>query len=108
MTFELQRLSTDITSYAVATNATWPFVTLPHFDLHTRVSESQLGAEMVIFSPIVKIDDKIAWEAYSMNQENWIAQDLVSTCNDRCVPYAGNIQIKTLSLTIVAFSLISC
>jgi hypothetical protein len=32
---------------------------------------------MVVFSPIVKRDDKVAWEAYSTSKQGWIAQDLV-------------------------------
>lgn len=76
LTQQIEHLSTTITSYALDTDATWPFVTLPHFDVRTRAKKEYAGAEMVIFAPIVGFDQKDSWLNYTSSKKDWIQQDL--------------------------------
>ena len=73
----LNSLSNALTSYAMSTNATWPFVTLPQFDIRsTETFETAAGAELFMFAPIVHRDQKADWEKYSVAQQGWIKDDL--------------------------------
>ena len=53
---------TSVTSYALATNSTWPFVTIP--DMQARSSHVLMLSESlsILFSPIVHADDRDYWE----------------------------------------------
>lgn len=70
-------LSNAITSQALSTNASWPLVSLPHFDIRSTESfEKYAGAELVIFAPLVSRGQKSAWEEYSVQHQGWIEEDL--------------------------------
>jgi hypothetical protein len=83
---QIEALSTEITSYALNSNSTWPFVTLPDFNLRVANKNRAGNAEMVIFSPIVKMKQKTAWEAYAISYQGWIAKDMVSGTNESTAP----------------------
>ena len=70
---ELWDMGKSITSHALYANLTWPNVTLPHFDIKARDERSRI--EFVGFAPFVKPEDKVGWESYSVENQNWIAQD---------------------------------
>jgi len=76
---ELMTLSTTITSYALDTGSTWPNVTLPHFTQRSQSIIQLAGMEMVIFTPIVSLENKAGFEAYAREHQDWIAKDLVYT-----------------------------
>ena len=71
------KISEYLTSFAMATNATWPFVTLPDFEIVTGKSfNSSVGAELIMFAPRVARQDRRAFEEYAQVNQHWIKQDL--------------------------------
>lgn len=65
-------MSSTITSFAMKTNATFPFVTVPDFEAlgsHLRV---QSGSHIVHYAPIVTDDLRDAWEEYAMEHRSHI------------------------------------
>ncbi|CAB9527019.1 Receptor-type guanylate cyclase gcy [Seminavis robusta] len=82
----LRNLATAITSQVVDNEqATFPFVTIPHFDLRTQEIADLTGIEMILFVPFVTQQDAKTssqeqqahddWETYTMEHQDWILQD---------------------------------
>lgn len=65
----------QVTSYAEAMNATWPFLTIPSFEaMATRVM-TQTGARNLVTNFFVQPDQQQDWQIYSTeNAETWIDQ----------------------------------
>ena len=73
----LRSLSNALTAHALRSNATWPYVTLPNFDIQSTDSlEERVGAELILFAPLVPRTERRAWEKYSMENQGWVAEDL--------------------------------
>lgn len=70
-------MSNTITSYSLASEAQWPNVTLPNFDIRTTDSFEKLaGPEVFIFAPVVTKDNLLGYEKYAWDNQVWIRQDL--------------------------------
>lgn len=69
---ELWVLGKAITSHALASNLSWPLVTIPHFDVRASSNESRL--DFAGFAPFVTSDMKQEWEDYSVANQEWIAE----------------------------------
>lgn len=74
-------LSSTITSYAMATNASWPFVTIPHFEMRGSLINDLSNAKHVTLAPLVHEDLRVKWEAYASDNQQWI-QDGLSFRNE--------------------------
>ena len=72
------KLGESITSFALGDGSKWPNVTLPNFDV--RITEpfedTHNGAQMVLFAPKVKQEDRYAFEEYAVQNQGWISDDL--------------------------------
>jgi hypothetical protein len=66
-------LSLVISSWAGSFDAQWPNFTLPDFEQWGVESRFLTGAVLIAFSPLVKHEDRAAWEAYSFENQQWIA-----------------------------------
>jgi hypothetical protein len=63
-----------VTSHALNTNASWPFVTIPDYDLRAE-SARDLGDEFsVALHPLVSLDDREEWGQYSIDNIDWLWQ----------------------------------
>lgn len=61
----------------MATNATWPFVTLPNFAVVASKSfNTTASAAFFMFAPRVPRKDRRAFEAYAQAHQGWIKEDL--------------------------------
>lgn len=58
-------LSTDFTSYALRSNSSFPFVTLPDFALKGSHFRAQSGSHIVHWLPLVTDENRAAWEKYA-------------------------------------------
>jgi class 3 adenylate cyclase len=68
-----EKWSLQISSTAIATNQTWPYVTLPHFEAQAQYSMQHIGARVVGLIPIVR--DARAWGNYSAkHSKQWIEE----------------------------------
>ena len=63
----------QITTHAITTGQEWPFVSLEMFEVEADFLYNQTGAqEYIAFHPIVKADQKLAWENYANANQGWI------------------------------------
>jgi signal transduction histidine kinase/ActR/RegA family two-component response regulator len=67
-------LATQITSYALETNKSFPFVTLPHFAVRGADLRIQANSVIVHWMPLVTDETRLEWEKYAM--ENRFQVDL--------------------------------
>lgn len=73
---KLETLSHTITAFSVESGA-WPNVTIQNFDVLTTESfESFVGPELYLFAPIVHVEEKKGFEAYAVENQGWIKEDL--------------------------------
>jgi hypothetical protein len=70
----VKSLATATTSAARAENMAFPFVSLPDFSLRAHEYQTLSGAEYLSWVPLVSAADKAAWEAYSVEHQDWIIQ----------------------------------
>ena len=71
----IQTLSTMYPSNAHQAGETLPFVTIEDFEAFGYGSRAQSKASVIVFTPLLKSKaDLQAWNAYSVNHTNWIAQ----------------------------------
>jgi hypothetical protein len=75
---QIRGMASSITSHALDLNQSWPFVTLPHFDLRAQPASVAAGSELIMFAPIVNEEDVQLWEQYAIEHQTWMEQDLVS------------------------------
>jgi Adenylate and Guanylate cyclase catalytic domain len=68
----LQTFALSVTTYAVATGAVWPYVTVPNFELRGRMSNQVSKALSLTFSPLVESADLDSWGAYANSTSYWV------------------------------------
>ena len=61
-------LSISLTSYAQAMSASWPYVSLPDFELRAFAAMHITNSSTVAFSPLIKNETRSAWESYASRQ----------------------------------------
>lgn len=72
----LTGLAGQITSYAIHSNATFPFVTLPDFERHATVTLQLAQVAALIVMPIVTKEQSAQWVGYSVANQGWINEGL--------------------------------
>jgi len=66
-------LSESITAHAISSNETWPFVTMPLFEVHGVHARTQSLIEWVVFCPLVRDADRAKWEQeYSVQHQQQV------------------------------------
>lgn len=69
----MANMAVMITSHALSTSATWPFVTVPNFEAQGWHALALMGAQGLIFSPIVAHEDRAEWENdYVPEHISWV------------------------------------
>jgi len=66
----LDALSVTITSLAQATNQTFPFVTIPDFEVRGANTRIQSGSHILYYFPLVTDENRVAWEDYAMQHRS--------------------------------------
>jgi hypothetical protein len=67
----MRSCSNSISGAAIAANSTFPFVTVPTFEILGNSVRQQSGAEFLMFTPQVEADDLTRWEEYAIANEGW-------------------------------------
>ncbi|CAB9516243.1 Guanylate cyclase (Partial), partial [Seminavis robusta] len=67
-------LSNSITSYALETNKSFPFVTLPHFEIKGSDIRAQSGSHLLHWCPLVSDHNRGDWEEYSFQNRHHATQ----------------------------------
>ena len=70
----VQSFSTTITSYAISTRATFPFVSLPHFEVRGTELNDLSNSILLAYAPYVSSDLLFRWGIYSDYMQNWIQE----------------------------------
>jgi len=67
-------LSEEITAFNQMQDADshFPFVTMGLFESNAHHAREQSGAEVMTFHPIVRNEDRLLWEQYSIEHQHWI------------------------------------
>ena len=72
----LQALSSSLTSYAADSDVEWPYLRIQNsaqfFDPYLKLS----GAASIVLMPIVGARQRIEWESFSVDNADWIDEDL--------------------------------
>ena len=76
---QLKSLATAMTSVAQDSKDRFPNTTVPHFDLRAQEIAELTGAEMILWVPFVDRKDQSGWESYAVENQDWVAQDYVSS-----------------------------
>lgn len=66
-------LSNALTSEALTTNMTWPFVTFYDFEMFARQARLASGIEAFCFLPLINKTDLDSWNTYALEHEDWVA-----------------------------------
>ena len=59
----LMDLSEEISAFSMISNSTFPFVTVPLFEVFAKHTRDHAGMENIAFLPLVSQDDREAWES---------------------------------------------
>eukprot|EP00934_Nitzschia_sp_Nitz4_P001249 Nitzschia sp. Nitz4//scaffold18_size181773//118721//129387//NITZ4_001930-RA/size181773-snap-gene-0.281-mRNA-1//-1//CDS//3329540056//1249//frame0 len=84
----LTNLALQTTAFAVGSNSTWPFVTLPVFAAIGSNARRQIGSGEISLVPLVPMELQDEWEKFtSMRAENWIAESMRYNGSVGEIPY---------------------
>ena len=72
----IETFATTIMSHALYYNSTWPFVTLPDFEMQGEAIADLAFVMSLFFVPIVTAETRQGWEQYSVANQWWLAQSL--------------------------------
>jgi hypothetical protein len=71
----MKRLASVIIAEAAYQNSTWPFVTIPAFEVAGASVRLQTGLELVLLCPLVHESNVMDWQDYSVqNAPTWMAE----------------------------------
>eukprot|EP00934_Nitzschia_sp_Nitz4_P002763 Nitzschia sp. Nitz4//scaffold207_size38617//10//3538//NITZ4_007669-RA/size38617-snap-gene-0.0-mRNA-1//1//CDS//3329541587//2753//frame0 len=95
----MDNMALALTSYASASEATWPYVTMPAFEVQASTLRGRLNSEWVSLVTLVEEDDRQAWEDYSVEEQKWISESLEyadeEDFGNSIVPYIFRIDKET-------------
>jgi class 3 adenylate cyclase len=72
----LSSFSASVTSYALHSNQSFPFVTLPDFERRAAFTLQLAQVLSIAVNAIVSQDNRAEWEAYSVLNQGWLAEGL--------------------------------
>jgi hypothetical protein len=67
-----QGLGETLTAHAIDQNLTFPFVTLPMFEVAGQHARAQSRNELISYAPFVAADEKEEWEQYAGENLEWL------------------------------------
>ncbi|KAL7564170.1 hypothetical protein ACA910_021144 [Epithemia clementina (nom. ined.)] len=68
----LESMAITIASYSLASNVSWPFITMPHFEQRgTRNNELSKALQLSLV-PLLLKDLKAEWEDYAAQSQGWV------------------------------------
>lgn len=72
----MSKMSVTITTIAVATNNSFPGFTMPHYEVRGIRNNKITQTSQLSFAPLVKKENKEAWDRYSVENQGWINKSL--------------------------------
>jgi len=65
-------LAETITASSFATEETFPFVTVPGFEVAGRHARIQSGIEILAYTPLISKENTSLWQQYAFSRQGWI------------------------------------
>jgi hypothetical protein len=62
----INSMGTSITSYSLDAKQTFPFVTIPNFEIRGSDLRVQAGSTSILWLPLVTDETRVAWEEYAL------------------------------------------
>lgn len=66
----------------MATDSTFPNFTVPSYEFHGTWSNNISKVTQVTFAPLVTKDDRLLWESYATEHQDWLQESLDAQYND--------------------------
>ena len=63
-----------VSGAAISSNATFPYVTVPAFEILGQTTRAQSGIEFLLFTPLVNESTKDDWGPYTEKNQGWIEE----------------------------------
>ena len=70
----VETFATTVTSYALDTNKTWPYVTIPHIEARGKDFLNVSYTHLISIAPIVQPEAINEWNTYSVANQGWIQE----------------------------------
>ena len=70
----VQQLSAAVTIAMNVTNSTFPYVTVPAYEITGGYADGMGGIMLAALAPLVKAEEKERWEAYSVEHQGWLQE----------------------------------
>ena len=75
----MENFGVTVTSFVMDEEEdSWPFVTIPHFEMRGDLNNKLSMALLLAMSPIVPLLEREAWEDYATANQGWIQEGLLS------------------------------
>ena len=68
----MDNLAVMYTSQALASQSTWPYTSLPEFEIQGASSSSLAKTELLAFLPMVTDRTRLNWESFSRQSSSWL------------------------------------
>lgn len=72
----LENMGHIVTSLSIFSNASWPLLTIPHFEVRASAYLTISKTESIAFAPVVPVDQREAYENYTLNNQQWIQEGI--------------------------------
>lgn len=72
----MEQLGALVTSAALASNATFPNVTVPHFEIEAGYIVGLSAMIACAYAPFVSDNDRNQWEGYAIANEGWVDESI--------------------------------
>jgi hypothetical protein len=79
----INSMATAITSYTLDTKQTFPFVTIPHFEIRGSDLRVQADAAIIHWTPLVTDETRVAWEDYALAERYQIDESFQKDAKQR-------------------------
>jgi hypothetical protein len=79
----INSMATAITSYSLDTGQTFPFVTIPHFEIRGSDLRVQTDATSIVWTPLVTDETRVAWEEYALINRSQINEAFLEDAKQR-------------------------
>jgi hypothetical protein len=63
-----------MTSFAIETNVSWPFIDVPHFETRGTEFNDFSGALQIAYAPLVTNENRKKWEDFAFEHQEWIIE----------------------------------
>jgi class 3 adenylate cyclase len=89
---------------AIETDAEWPLVDIPHFELRGRLNNELSKALMISYSPLVTSENRANWEDHAFAEQGWIQEGIALSPDLHEGFISDDFKLANISKDIFRFS----